>query len=208
MNEQPKRPEQLSHEGGQQFYQPANAGAAQQPSQFSGYDLSSQATGAPALPPEPQPHDAEAISWEASEYVHHDKGALWVLGLVAVVLVFAAIAFFTQAWTFLILTLVMGVALGVIAFRPPRVLRYSLSDKGLQIDEKFYNFNEFKSFGVIDDGSLYSIMLIPTKRFMPAVNIYFEEDDGEDIVDVLGSYLPMQHIELDAFDKLMRHLRF
>ncbi len=208
MNEQPKRPEQLPDNNDQQFYQPANAGSAQQPSQFSGYDLASQPATMPELPPEPQPHDIDAINWEASEYVHHDKGALWVVGLVAIVLVFAAIAFFTQAWTFLILTLVMGVALGIIAFRPPRVIRYSLSEKGLQIDGKSYDLSEFKSFGIVDDDSLYSIMLIPTKRFLPAVNIYFEEDDGEDIVDVLGSYLPMQQIELDAFDKLMRRLHF
>ncbi len=207
MNEQPNtRPGQLPAEDEPQFYRTSTQTTnVAQPSNYAGYELSQSM---PAPPPQPNPDDAAMVKWEASEYVHHTKGALWLLGHIGVMLVFATIAFITQAWTFLILVIVMGVALGIIAFRPPNTLRYSLTSQGLQIDSKFYGFDGFRSFGIISEGALYSIMLIPSKRFLPAVSIYFEERDGEKIVDILASQLPMEHIELDAFDKLMRYLRF
>ncbi len=207
MNEQPNiGPEQLPTEDEPQFYRTSTqTTSAPQSSSYAGYELSQEM---PAPPPQPNADDAAMVKWEASEYVHHTKGALWLFGYIGVMLVFAIIAFITQAWTFLILVIVMGVALGIIAFRPPNTLHYSLTSQGLQIDSKFYGFDSFRSFGIIGEGALYSIMLIPTKRFLPAVSIYFEERDGEKIVDILASQLPMEHIELDAFDKLMRYLRF
>lgn len=207
MNEQPNKPPQQQEGQEPQFYAAPNVQADKQASELAGYDLAHE-TAAPEGPPTPHPAETAVVDWEASEYVHHSKGALWLLGLIGVVLVFAVIAFVTQAWTFLVLVMVMGIALGIIAFRPPKTLHYTLTSQGVQIDNKFYEFDEFRSFGIISEGSLYSIMLIPTKRFMPAINIFFEEQDGEKIVDVLGSYLPMEQLKLDAFDKLMRNLRF
>jgi hypothetical protein len=43
---------------------------------------------------------------------------------------------------------------------------------------------------------------------MPAVSMYFAEEDGEKIVDILGARLPMEELHLDAIDRLMRRLRF
>ncbi len=104
-----------------------------------------QTQRSPSAPAAPQPHEIGGVSWEASEYIHHAKGVGWLLGLIAVMLVFAVIAFYTKAWTFLILVVVMGVALGIFAFRQPQVLHYVLNDQGLQIDDKFYNFDVFRS---------------------------------------------------------------
>jgi hypothetical protein len=50
-------------------------------------------------------------------------------------------------------------------------------------------------------------MLLPTKRFKPGVSVYFPEEAGEAIVDMLGARLPMQEFHLDIIDKLVRKLR-
>jgi len=50
-------------------------------------------------------------------------------------------------------------------------------------------------------------MLLPTKRFQPGVSVYFPEEAGEAIVDMLGVRLPMQELHLDAVDKIVRKLR-
>lgn len=149
------------------------------------------------------------LEWDASEYIHHTKGALWYLGFVAIMLALLAVAYFlTQAWTFMVLVVVMAIAIGIFATRPPRTLHYALTPAGLRVENKFFNYSDFRAFGIIEDGALYSIMLIPTKRFMPAVSIYFDEADGEKIVDVLGARLPMEELHLDMVDRLMRRLRF
>jgi hypothetical protein len=112
-----------------------------------------------------------------------------------------------QSITFAILVPVMAAALIVYSRRPPRVLDYTLSRQGLHVNDRLYSFAEFKGFGVIHDGDEYSIMLIPTKRFKPGVYVYFPEDAGEAIVDMLAARLPMQELHMDLVDRVIRKLR-
>lgn len=150
----------------------------------------------------------EPVRWQASEYIHQEKNGLWFTAFGIIVLGLMAVAIFVmQAWTFAVLIAVMAAAVIVYASRPPRVLTYTLSEKGLYVGDRLYDFTEFKSFGVIRDGAEFSIMLIPTHRFKPGVTVYFPEQSGEQIVDRLGSRLPMQELHLDVIDKVVRKLR-
>lgn len=158
--------------------------------------------------PAPASNEQQPVHWQAHEYIHHDKDALWFTVFTAVVLALMAFSIFIiQSITFTILLPVMAVALIVYTRRPPRLLDYTLSDKGLHINDRLYSFNEFKGFGVIRDGQEYSIMLIPIKRFRPGVSVYFPEEAGEAIVDLLGARLPMQKLHLDIVDQVIRKLR-
>ena len=152
---------------------------------------------------------SEPITWEASEYIHNEKSALWIMALLtaAAVLVLVAI-FLIKSWTFVALIIVMTIALIVMARRPPRIINYALSVTSLRIEEKTYGLHEFRSFGVVEEGAFYSVRLIPIKRFMPAVSLYFAPELGERIVDTLGSALPMQRIEPDFMDKLLEKIHF
>jgi len=188
----------------QPLYQPANDQTAPQ-SAYAGYDLTAQQQ---AMSQPPVNTDDASVDWEASEYIHHDKGALWIVCLIAAAAVLVAIAVWLQIWTFAVLIVIMAVAMGVFAFRPPRVLHYKLTSDGLTVDDKVYNLADFRAFGIISEGAFYTIMLLPAKRFMPAVNVFFAEQDGEKIVDILGVRLPMEQLHLDMVDRLMRQLRF
>jgi hypothetical protein len=165
--------------------------------------------------PSPAPADAdkpsasdEPVHWQAQEYVHYEKKAPWFLGFgVVVAVLMAAAIFLMQSLTFAILIPVMAAALLVYTYRPPRVLDYTLSRQGLHVNDHLYSFNEFKGFGVIHDGDEYSIMLIPIKRFRPGVSVYFPEEAGEAIVDMLGARLPMQEHHLDIVDQIIKKLR-
>ncbi len=150
----------------------------------------------------------ESVDWLASEYIHHDKGALWLVGLITVTLVIIGLAIWAGQWIFAGLAVLMAITFGVFAFRKPRDVQYHLGSDGLRINSTTYVFNDFKSFGIVEDGAFYSAVLIPTKRFMPATTIYFAPSEGERIVDILGNHLPMQQVQIDWFDTFMRKLRF
>lgn len=149
----------------------------------------------------------DPISWKAIEYSQHDKGPLWYVGFVVVVLGLVTIAVFAQAWTFIALILVMSIALMVYSHRPPRELQYVWSGKGLYINEQLHPMGEFKAFGVIQDDQHNQLMFIPVKRFRPGLAVYFPSEVGEELVDAVGSYIPMQELHLDAFDKIVQKLR-
>jgi hypothetical protein len=86
------------------------------------------------------------------------------------------------------------------------MMQYKLDHHGIQINEKIFNLHDFRAFGVLQEGGLYSVVLIPMKRFMPSVNVYFPAEQGEHIVDVFGEVLPMEQVEPDLLDKLTRKL--
>lgn len=160
------------------------------------------------MPSEDASSEEQAIRWHATEYIHHDREPMWfVIFAVVVVLLMVISIFLIQAITFTILIPIMAVTLLVYARRPPRVIDYTLSHQGLHVNDSLYPFSDFKGFGVIHDEEEYSVELLPVKRFRLGVSIYFPEEAGEAIVDILGTRLPMQELKLTAFDRFVHKLR-
>jgi hypothetical protein len=154
------------------------------------------------------PSDDQPVHWQAQEYIHREKNAIWFVTFGGVVAILMALAIFVMnSLTFAILIPVMAAALVVYSHRPPRLLDYTLSRQGLHINDHLYKFTEFKSFGVVHGDDEYSVRLIPVKRFQPAVSVYFPEEAGEAIVDMLGARLPMEELHLDIIDRIIRKLR-
>ena len=118
-----------------------------------------------------------------------------------------AIAILLQYWLFILVIVLAAVALLTYVLRPPRMLHYSLDDKGLTEGNNLYIYDDFKSFGILNEGNHYCIVLTPKKRFGTRVTVYFPETEGEQIVDIFGERLPMEEVHQDVIDKLVRWLR-
>lgn len=149
----------------------------------------------------------EIVNWEAKEYIPHEKKAGWYIGLVIVSLGLVTLSIVFGWWTFAILVVLSGVVLVLYSVRPPRVLHYSLNSKGLSEGNKLYSYEEYKSFGVLQEGENYAIILTPRKRFSPGIKVYFPQESGEAIVDAFGARLPMEEVKLDFLDKIVNFLR-
>ncbi len=147
------------------------------------------------------------VSWQAEEYVQNDKNVGWYVGLVVVGLVLVGISVLLRWWSFTALIVVAVFALVVYTVRPPRKLQYMLDDNGLLEGDRLYRYEDFKSFGLLRDGTHFAIVLTPRKRFSAAVTIYFPEEQGEKIVDAFGARLPMEEVKLDFLDRVIKFLR-
>lgn len=150
-----------------------------------------------------------SVHWSASEYISQEKDWIWYVFFGLIVAAFIAIdIFLLKEFTFSILVVVMAFAVVVFSKRPPRTVNYTLTgNQGLYIDEKLYHFNDFRAFGILKDHGQHTIMLIPTKRFSPSVSVYFPEEVGEKIVDILGNRLPMEQVKLDIIDIIVQKIR-
>ncbi len=151
----------------------------------------------------------DPVNWTAQEYIHLEKNGLWFTIFAIIVLGIVALDILVlRTWTISLLVIVIAIAIIIYARRAPRTLHYAISpSQGLYVGERLYHFDEFKAFGMIRDGQHYSIMLLPVKRFAPGVSVYFPEEAGERIVDILGKRLPMENLKLDAIDIVTRWLR-
>ena len=147
------------------------------------------------------------VSWQAQEYIVHDRDALWYIGLFTIGLGLSAIAIWQSWWTFLILIILSIITILTSNLRPPRKINYTLTKDGLTEDGKLHKYEDFKAFGILKEGSHFSAILIPKKRFGLSVKVYFPGDSGEQIVDALGSHLPMEEVKLDVLDRIANFLR-
>lgn len=152
--------------------------------------------------------DQQSMQWQAEEYIHHPKGYGWIVGLVIVTVLLASLAVWLQAWTFVLLVVLLGIAIGIYAYRPPRTISYVLSGAMLEIDSRPYPLKNFRAFGILSKGDFHTIMLLPAKRYMPPIHIYFSDNEGEQLVDILGALLPMEPLRHSTIDVLMDLLKF
>ncbi|MDO4219763.1 MAG: hypothetical protein Q4D22_00825 [Candidatus Saccharibacteria bacterium] len=147
------------------------------------------------------------VNWEAREYIERKKNSVWYVGFALAVIALIAIAILLQDWLFIPAIVLAAIALMIYVMRPPRMLHYSLDEKGLTEGNNLHLYSDYKSFGVLNDGGHYSIVLVPKKRFGLRLRVYFPETEGEQIVDVFGDHLPMEEVKLDLVDKIVRWLR-
>lgn len=151
--------------------------------------------------------EGEVIRWQANEHIFREKNPIWYVIFAIVVLSLIAVALFlVRSWTFAILVPVMAAALVIYVRRPPALISYTLSRKGLHINDRLYAFDLYKEFGLIHDDDENAVLLVPRKRFQPGVTVYFPEEVGEAVVDMLVARLPMHEVKLDPIDRLIRRL--
>ncbi len=150
------------------------------------------------------------IQWQASEFVDHQKTKGWFLlcGVGAVVL--GAVIYLIAGHNILstVVVVVAMLTFGIYAGQKPRTLTYALLPGVLKIGTKQYSYDDFKTFNVIQEGVLNGVVLQPLRRFMPPLTLYFAEEDGEKIFDILASHIPHEERAVDPIDNLMRRIRF
>ncbi len=188
----------------------------QEPNQETGFQGEQQNTGADLASQDTQNQEntltdtnTVLVSWTASEYIQHHKPASWYVGLVVAVVFLSGLIFlFTRELVSTIVVLVVGLLFGIFASREPEVRTYQLTPSGLMISDKFYPYDTFKSFSVHDEDAIRSIYIIPMKRFMPGITLYFPPDQEEQIANTLADYLPLEDSDPDMIDRLMNRIRF
>lgn len=161
-------------------------------------------TQPPALPQD----DGNRIAWTASEFIAHSKTAGWYMMLIGITAIVAAGAFFLTDIVTTVMIVIVALLFGIMGARTPRELPYLIDENGVQVDKKMYNFSNFKSFSIVQEEGIESIWFMPMQRFMPGLSIYFSPQEGQQIVDFLGEFLPYEDRQLDTIDRLMHKIRF
>jgi hypothetical protein len=157
----------------------------------------------------PAASSVEPVSWTASEFVVHQKSFGWYVLLILGTIVLAVLAYiFTKGFISSIVVIVGAGVLVSYGARQPHQLAYLLDQSGLQIGERHYAYDAFRSFAVVPEGAFSSIIFLPLKRFAPLTTIYYAPEDESRILGLLSAVLPMEEYRHDAIDQLMRRIRF
>jgi hypothetical protein len=95
-----------------------------------------------------------------------------------------------------------------VAARKPRELEYRLDSSGVHIANKTFPYNHFKSFSLVQQGAVPSILFSPLKRFDFMITAIYDQVDEKKIHDILSVYLPVEENNLDWIDRLMWKIKY
>jgi hypothetical protein len=151
----------------------------------------------------------QSVSWTASEFIDKHKSGGWYLAFFLGLAMLSGLIFiFTRDYISAGAIVLAGVIFVILTKKKPQQLPYEVNNKGLKIGNRFYQYGDFKSFGLAQEGGIKSINFVPLKRFMPEISIYFPPEQEVVIIGILAQHLPHDvHVE-KTMDKLARKLHF
>lgn len=157
---------------------------------------------------QPLPPEEIFLSWNAAEFIYNHKPFGWYLLLALIFLALIGAAIWTHQWLLIAVFALMGIALGVYANRKPRTLTYSVTNRGVDVGDKKYGYDQFKTYFESDDYGQLVFDLVPTKRFAPLVSLPITKEIEAKIEDHLASYLPKTEPRNDSIEKVFKLLHF
>ena len=163
-----------------------------------------QPAAAGQAPPPDQP-----VTWTASEFVSHHKDAGWYFMLfLSITLICGLTYVFTKDLISVVAIVIVVILYVIVSSTKPRQRTYQISSQGITIDSKFYPFSSFKSFALPETGAIGRVILMPLKRLMPEIEIYFPPEESERIIGVLSRSLPNDQSKERGMDRLLDRWHF
>lgn len=94
------------------------------------------------------------ISWEVPEYDKHDRAKSWYIkaGLIALLLVIYS--FLTANFLFAIIVIIVSLVVVLHDGQEPERVVFSISDDGIIIGSRFYDYDDISNFSVVYKPSL------------------------------------------------------
>jgi hypothetical protein len=160
--------------------------------------------------PDDSAYTVEPVIWRSHEFIHHPKDARWYTGLTVGALLLAVGVYLMSDSDFVSVGVVIitAIVFGIFASRKPREMEYRIDHDGVSIGGRLYPFTNFKSFSQVDEDGYPAIWLMPLKRFMPILSLYFDPEQEETIIESLSLSLPFEDLQPGLIDNLMHRLKF
>ena len=151
-----------------------------------------------------------SVSWEALEFIYHEKNQAWYIQFFISSAIVSIIIFLLTGRDAVSagIVLLVAVVFASLAARKPRQMDYLINSSGIHIGEKLYQFSNYRSFAILMENGVTCIWLLPMKRFMPILPLYFDQKNEVEISKALSNILPLENYEPDFVNMLMHKIRF
>jgi len=150
------------------------------------------------------------MEWDAPEYNHYEKGVNWYwwAGLTAILLL--GLAVWQKSFLFGTLILVGWFTVVVYAARPPRTVKFAITENGILVENRLYPWNELQSFWVFNNPPLLrEISLASQRALMPYIKIPLADGmDIDRVKDAMKKFLQEKEQQESLIDNLTHLAKF
>jgi hypothetical protein len=148
------------------------------------------------------------LEWSAPEFITYQRDWRWFLSAAAALFAVGVYSAFVRDWFMIFIVFFLAVALYLNQQRTPKEITYRITQKGLYLDDKFFQFDQIHSFWIVLNGGQKVLNIVFNNKFLPALTINFDAIDPENLKTILTKYIPEQVDRGESLaDKLSRILK-
>ncbi len=155
----------------------------------------------------PSSFDDEKISWITPEYIKYEKGLIWKIAVILLILAAVSWGIVSKAWTFSLAMVVFAVVYYAMIHRDhPKAVRVTLSDIGIKVGHRKYSYSQIKAFWIIYNPPYIKTLHIRVQNDIALdIPIYLHNQDPAEIREFLIEKLPELEGHKESFsDVLLR----
>ena len=148
----------------------------------------------------------DEISWriEESDFAPQTAEWFWALGILA----FALVVFAVLLKNYLLIVIIALAAFIIYENKnkKPELIHFTLDGNGLRVGDKFYPYENFKSFWIYENiaGQKRELVFRRQQNFMPLLTIFFNNEDESEIQKILNKHLPEKEEPESLIDLLRK----
>lgn len=146
------------------------------------------------------------ISWEAPEYKEHKKSTDWYWYLALGTVLLLIYAAYERSFLFGVLVVVGWFTTMLYSTRPPKIIKISISENGIQIEQNLYPWTNIKSFWIFSEKG--ELLLELKKTLMPHMKILLGEMDPKIAREIISKFIPEKEQEESFIDNLSDLVKF
>jgi len=150
-----------------------------------------------------------AVTWEAPEHHHIEKGNdwFWALGLLAIA--GSAAAFVFGNILFGVVILLGAITMAIFALNDPRIIPFAVTARGVRIGTVLYPYTTLESYCIDEEHEHGPHLFVKSERtFMPLLILPIPEEHIDDIEDLIGARLPEEMLEEPFSNRLLEFFGF
>ena len=142
----------------------------------------------------------ELVYWFVPEYDKHERSKRWYIGTVIALVVFLAYSLKESNFLFAVIIILAAIVIILNDGREPDDVKVSITDEGVIIGNKYYDYDEIKDFSIIykpkfQIKNLYFEMKNP---FLPRISIPLKKMNPLIIRGILLKYVTEDLERVDA----------
>lgn len=135
--------------------------------------------------------DEAAITWEAPEYVVHERGLLWKIIMITLVVVTAALSLYYDSWTFALVITIFALVYTLVHLKHPRNVQVKLSEIGIKVGFRKYSYSKIKAFWLIYEPPFVQTLNLKVQGdFVGEITIQLSDQDPSAVREYLISRIP------------------
>jgi hypothetical protein len=151
----------------------------------------------------------QSFEWQAPEFEKKEKNKSWFFIPAIIAIILGIVALLIDNILLLVLILLGFFNFYVYAQKQPKIVKFKINEKGLEIDEKLHDFDSLRSFWVFYNPPIEKeISFRSRKTFFPYIRIQLGEQNPNEIRKYLLKFLPEKRHKESLIDLWMHRIGF